>query len=114
MSATAGAPSTTPIRNHQPVTVPVSRPNAAFAYAAVPPASGKRTPSAAKVMASGADSASRPAHASTDAGPAASAASAGSSSTPGPSTAPTYRAVADRVESMDDSVPRIRGHLVPT
>src|SRR4051794_21434997 len=114
MSATAGAPSTTPVRNHQPVILPAARPNAALAYAAVPPASGKRTPSAANVVASGADSARRPAHASTDAGPAASAASEGSSSTPGPSTAPTYRAVAERVDSMDDSVPRIRGHVVLT
>ena len=64
----------------------------------MPPASGKRTPSAANVRASGTESASRATQATIEAGPAASAAREGMSSTPGPSTAPTYRAVAARVE----------------
>src|SRR4051812_21581915 len=104
----------TPARNHQPVAVPTRRPNAARAYAAVPPASGKRTPSAANVTANGADSASSPSHARIDAGPATRAASAGRKSTPGPRTAPTYIAMAERVESTQGSVAPIDGHLVLT
>ena len=50
------------------------------------------------MRASGTESARSETQATIDAGPAASAAREGMRSTPGPSTAPTYRAVAERVE----------------
>jgi hypothetical protein len=68
------------------------RPKASRAYVETPPASGNREPSAAKVSASGADSATRASQARIEAGPAMPAAIAGSEMTPVPRTAPMVRA----------------------
>ncbi len=57
-------------------------------YAETPPATGWRTPRAANVIASGAESTSNAAQATIDAAPAACTASAGTSSSPGPISAP--------------------------
>src|SRR5580765_7781497 len=76
--------------NHTPVTAAAVSPKPARAYAATPPATGCRTPSAANVTASGADRTRSPAHATIDAAPAAWTARAGTRSTPGPISAPTY------------------------
>ena len=75
--------------NHAPVTAAAPSPKPSRTYAVTPPATGWRTPSAANVIASGAERTSSPAQATIDAGPAACAASAGTSSTPGPIRAPT-------------------------
>src|SRR5918912_2927971 len=92
MSDTAGAPITTAVRNQAPVTADARAPNPARTYAATPPATGWRTPRAANVRASGADSTSSPAQARIEAGPAVCTARAGTSSRPGPISAPTYSA----------------------
>src|SRR6266511_4391420 len=93
VSPTVGAPRSTAVRNHTPVTAAAASPRPSRTYADTPPATGWRTPSAAKVIASGPDSTSNAPHAMIDAAPAARAASAGTRRTPGPISAPTYNAL---------------------